>query len=92
MDFKTYWQGLKAADRDAFAKNVGTSIGYCHQIAYGDKRVELGLADAIVAHSGGLLGLDDLPLTSRAVFQQRARRGAKTNAADPSGQHAPKAG
>lgn len=78
MDFKTYWQGLKAADRDAFAKNVGTSIGYCHQIAYGEKRVELGLADAIVAHSDGQLDLEDLPLTDRAVFQQKARRGTKS--------------
>lgn len=76
MEFKTYWQGLKAAEREAFARNVGTSVGYCHQIAYGDKRVELGLADAMVAHGGGLLTLDALPLTDRAVFQQAARAGA----------------
>jgi hypothetical protein len=75
MDFKTYWQGLEAAARETFAKDVGTSVGYCHQIAYGGKRIELGLADAIVAHTG--LTLDDLPLTDRAIFQQRARKGLK---------------
>lgn len=81
MDFKTYWQGMKAPERDAFAKNIGTSVGYCHQIAYGEKRVELGLADAIVAHSDGHLTLMDLPLTERATFQHTSRRGTKTAAA-----------
>jgi hypothetical protein len=83
MDFKTYWQGLKVPERDALAQNIGTSIGYCHQIAYGGKRVELGLADAIVMHTDGIVTLDDLPLTGRAVFQRAARGGAKVKVAPP---------
>jgi hypothetical protein len=77
MDFKTYWQRMTVPQRDAFAKNVGTSPGYCHQIAYGDKSLELGLADAIVAQAGADLTLDDLPLTERARFQRAARDGIK---------------
>lgn len=77
MDFKSYWQKLKTQERDDFAKAVGTSTGYCHQIAYGDKRLELGLADAMVAHGGGDLTLEDLPLTERAQFQNLSRAGAK---------------
>lgn len=73
--FKTYWQGLEAPEREAFAKNIGTTVGYCHQIAFGGKRVELGLADAMVAHSAGRLSLADLPLTDRAKFQHAARSG-----------------
>lgn len=80
MDFKTYWQRLKPPERDAFATNIGTSVGYCHQIAYGGKKVELGLADAIVAHASGDVCLEDLPLTTRAVFQRAARDGVKTAA------------
>ena len=77
MDFKTYWQRMTVPQRDAFAKNVGTSPGYCHQLAYGDKLIELGLADALVAQAGDDLTLDDLPLTERAKFQRAARDGTK---------------
>jgi hypothetical protein len=77
MDFKTFYQGLAAKDRETFAEKIGTSPGYCHQIAYGMKQIELGLADAIVAHSGGKLGLADLPLTDRATFQHKARSGGR---------------
>lgn len=73
MDFKTYYQRLTAEAREEFAKKVGTSVGYCHQLAYGTKRVELGLADAIVATAGGEVGLDELPLTDRAKHQRIAR-------------------
>lgn len=73
MEFKTYWQRLATPEREAFAERVGTSVGYCHQIAYGAKHIELGLADAIVAAAGGDVGLADLPLTERAKFQDRAR-------------------
>lgn len=75
MEFKPYWQGLTAEQREAFAANVGTSVGYCAQIAYGGKRVELGFADAMVAHSDGKLTLESLPLTDRARFQQASRTG-----------------
>lgn len=89
MDFRTYWQTLKGAERDDFANRIGSSPAYCHQLAYGDKRLELGLADAIVAQSKGALTLDDLPLTERAAFQVKARRDgpppAATPAAEPQG-------
>lgn len=74
VEFKTYYQGLSAEERESFAARVGTSTGYCHQLAYGAKRIELGLADAIVAASAGKLTLDDLPLTDRAKFQNTARQ------------------
>lgn len=73
MDFKTFWKDLAADAREEFAASVGTTVGYCHQIAYGNKRIELGLADAMVARSGGGLSLDSLPLTDKAVFQHRSR-------------------
>jgi hypothetical protein len=73
MDFKAFYQGLLPDRREAFAKAVGSTVGYCHQIAYGNKRIELGLADAIVAASSGALQLDDLPLTARAEHQRTVR-------------------
>lgn len=74
MDFKTFYQGLPASEREAFAARVGTSVGYLHQIAYGAKNIELGLADAIVTASAKKLTYDDLPLTERAKFQRTARQ------------------
>lgn len=74
MDFKTFYQGLPASERETFAAKVGTSVGYLHQIAYGAKNIELGLADAIVTASGKALKLADLPLTERAKFQNVARQ------------------
>jgi hypothetical protein len=74
MDFKTYYLDLSQQDRADFAEKIGTTTGYCHQLAYGDKRIELGLADAMVAVSGGALTLLELNLTDRAVFQANARR------------------
>jgi hypothetical protein len=73
MDFKTYYLSLSQQERSEFAEKVGTTMGYCHQIAYGDKQIELGLADVIVAISSGALTLHDLPLTDRAEFQSKAR-------------------
>ena len=49
MDFKTFWKGRDAKGKEAFARNVGSTVGTCHQIAYGEKRVELGFADAEAA-------------------------------------------
>lgn len=74
--FKTFWRQLLPEQREAFAQKVHTTTGYCHQIAYG-KRIELGLADAIVAVApefGTHLHLADLPLTDRAVAQDQVRR------------------
>lgn len=73
-NFKTYYQPLNPAERAALAKRMGTTVGYCHQIAFGDKNIELGLADVIVAASRGALTLDNLPLTERAQFQRKARQ------------------
>lgn len=75
MAFKTYWQGLSAEQRERFASDAGTKASYCHQIAFGDKRLELGMADALVAVSGGGLTLDDLPLSARAQRQRVIRAG-----------------
>jgi hypothetical protein len=73
--FRAYWQRLTSAERVSFASAIGSTPGYCHQIAYGSKEIELGLADAMVANSGGGLSLEALPLTQRAEFQSRARLG-----------------
>lgn len=73
MDFKTFFTGLSVVERTEFAKKVGTTTGYCHQIIYGDKRIELGLADVFVAASSGKLNHSDLPLTPRAKFQMNTR-------------------
>jgi hypothetical protein len=50
--------------------------GYCHQLAYG-KRLELGLADVIVAVAPefkGQIKLEDLNLTDRARTQDAVRK------------------
>ena len=74
MSFKTYYLSLAVAERADFATQAGTTTGLCHQLAYTDsKRVELGLADAMVAVSNGRLSLDDIPLTDRAQFQREVR-------------------
>jgi len=72
MDFKTFYQRLTIDKRQEFAAKVGTTVGYCHQIAHG-KRIELGLADTIVANSDGALTLASLNLTERAEFHRQAR-------------------
>lgn len=75
MDFRTYFTRLPVAERDAFAARAGTSRGYCNQVAYAGKQIELGMADVFVACSGGLLSLDELPLTDRALQQRSIREG-----------------
>lgn len=74
MDFKTFYSSLSTQERADFAEKVGTTTGYCNQLVYGDKRLELGLADAMVAVSGGRLSLAELNLTDRAAFQERVRK------------------
>lgn len=79
MDFKTFFTGLPIAERESFAQQAGTSRGYCNQVAYASKQIELGMADVFVALSDGRLTLDDLPLTDRAAAQRliRERGGAE---------------
>lgn len=72
-DFKAFYQSLTPEGRSDFANKTGTTLGYLQQLAYGGKRIELGLADVLVAASGGLLSLDRLNLTPRAEFQRTAR-------------------
>lgn len=82
MDFKTYFTGLPIAERESFAQQAGTSRGYCNQVAYAKKQIELGMADVFVAVSDGRLSLDDLPLTDRAIAQRVIReRGTEPSAA-----------
>ena len=73
MDFKTFYLGLTSEKRDEFADAASTSRGYCNQVAYAGKKIELGMADVFVAKSGGALTLDALPLTDRAMQQRAAR-------------------
>lgn len=73
--FKTHYLGLKTSERDELAQQAGTTRGTLNQIIYGGKRIELGLADCLVALCPGL-GLDDLPLTDRAAQQRTVREGA----------------
>lgn len=84
MDFKTYYLGLAPDKRDEFAIAASTSRGYCNQIAYAGKKIELGMADVFVAQSSGLMTLDELPLTERAE-QQRVARSWK----EPTRKHPP---
>lgn len=78
MDFRTFYLGLDTHEREQFAKRCGTTRGYCNQVAYADKRIELGLADVFVAVSGGRLSLEGLPLTDRAHAQRAIRSGIQT--------------
>lgn len=80
MDFKTYFTSMPVAERDSFAQRAGTSRGYLNQVAYAGKQIELGMADVFVACSGGLLTLDELPLTDRAAAQRLIREGSPDQA------------
>jgi hypothetical protein len=75
MDFKNYYLGLTPLARDQFAEKASTSRGYCNQIAYASKQIELGMADVFVVLSGGILTLEELPLTDRAKQQLKVRSG-----------------
>lgn len=70
--FKTHYLGLSVNERESLAQQAGTTRGTLNQLVYGGKRIELGLADCLVALCPGVT-LNDLPLTERAA-QQRAIR------------------
>lgn len=80
MSFRDYFLGLDAEQRATYAQRAGSSVGYLLQIAYGNKQVELGLADVLVATSNDALTLADLPLTERAADQHRRRTSAHPEA------------
>jgi hypothetical protein len=72
--FKNFYQGLPIEGRAKFATRAGTTVGYCNKLVYGGAKVELGLADVMVAASGGKLAHGDIPMTERAIKQLMARR------------------
>lgn len=72
MSFKEHWLSIPVAERDVVARQAMTTKGTLHQVAYTDKRIELGLADCLVALFPGLT-LEDLPLTERARQQAVVR-------------------
>ncbi|CAN7593917.1 hypothetical protein LJR039_004336 [Pseudorhodoferax sp. LjRoot39] len=75
-NLKTRILGMKTEERDELAKGAGTTRGLVNQIAFGGKKVELGLADCFVALLPGLT-LDGIPLTDRARQQAKVRASAK---------------
>lgn len=77
MDFKTFYLALPVDERETFAQKAHTSRGFCNQVAYAGKEIELGSADVFVALSGGAMTLDELPLTERARIQRAIREGVE---------------
>jgi hypothetical protein len=75
MDFKSFFFGLSVTERDSFAARANTSRGLLTQVAYGNKQVELGLGDVLVALAGGAVSLDEIPLTDNAKRQRAIRQG-----------------
>lgn len=73
MDFKNFYFGMPPTERGEFAHAAKTSTGYLNQVAYGNKKLSLGMADVLVNLSKGILTLDELPLADRAM-QQRITR------------------
>jgi hypothetical protein len=73
MDFKRFFMALAPDERSAFAVRANTSVGYLTQVAYGNKRLELGFADVLSSLSGGLVQLNELPLTENAARQHAIR-------------------
>ena len=71
--FKLFFSGLDRAGRAEFAVLCGTTPGLLNKLIYGGGRVELGLADVMVAVGCGRFVLADLPLTERAKAQHAAR-------------------
>jgi len=72
-NFKAFFFALPVAERESFAQQAGTSRGFLNQVAYGNKPIELGLANVIIALAnsmGGSITLDDLRLTENAQRQR----------------------
>lgn len=81
MSFKNRWLSLSVAERESVAQQAMTTRGTLHQVAYTGKKIELGLADCLVALFPGLT-LDGLPLTDRARQQAVVRAGNATDVSD----------
>lgn len=80
MTFKAFFFDLTVPEREDFADKAGSTRGLLTQVAYGNKRVELGFADVLVKLSRGKLTLDDVPLTENAARQRAIREGKRTPA------------
>ncbi len=74
MGFREFFFGMAPPERAKYAASAGTTVGTLIQVAYGNKRIELGFADALVAMASGALALSDLPLTDRASQQDVIRK------------------
>lgn len=79
MSFRSYFFELEPPERAAFAERVQSTVGYMTQVAYGNKQVELGLADVMVTVAGGALAHADIPLTPRAQMQMQIRGGGASS-------------
>lgn len=77
MDFITYWKSLDAEAKRLFAEKAQTTVGYCNQLAYTERKIDLGLADVFVIASKGVLRHEELPLGDRAKAQHALRKAAK---------------
>lgn len=73
MNFRRFFLDMPPEQRAAYAERADSSVGYLLQVAYGNKRVDLGFADVLVAVSDGRLSLAGLPLSERAEQQHQIR-------------------
>lgn len=73
MSFRAFFFEMSPDARRDYAARCASTMGYLTLVAYERKRVELGLADCLVAMSGQRVALADLPLTDRAVAQHAIR-------------------
>lgn len=71
------YRHLSNAGVTKLATKAGTTPGFLRQVALYDRRVSLGLADALVAAapSDARLSVDGIPLTPAATRQLLVRRG-----------------
>lgn len=60
MDLKTYLNPLSRAGKEQLAVQLGTSVGFLSQIAYGHRRCSPDLAIAIERETGGSVTVADL--------------------------------
>lgn len=81
MSFRDFFLPLPPTERTAYAAKAGTSVPMLLQVAYGNKRIELGFADVLVAVAPrGALRIEDMPLTDRAAQQHAIRAPNKPGA------------
>ncbi len=57
-ELKAFLANLSLSDRETFAKRCQTSIGYLHQIMYGNSKCSASLAIKIDKESSGAVSCD----------------------------------